>query len=594
MEKIDRIRDYPRLRDGWIRLLALLAVGLFIGHELSVAFFVRVFTFLGVRHELAVNITSFVPFILSIPLLVKRFRRVRPFFIIYFSVMAFFAISILMHPEARNIYFRPRFGIHKVFFPSGGIFILYYILLMYDKDDKSDLINMLFIGGSLLFLISFLQYGMAQVRGYWLTEGPSGNEIKINYSLIFGFNMSLIACIFAGLWFYRKKIGYLLVSLISYFTILTDGNRMSLILIFSFLFLLLIHNIVNKIRYKESFKPIIRNLIGIFSFVLVFVIAFTLNKKQINPAKLIVSKIDVETRKKFGYEEEKVKSKKTSEKTKSKNEKILAETVKMRENIEKYGKLDYYDGSPINKDDGKIDRSIREEDGKLYFYENGERDYKGLIVYEGNFIYVKPDGELAKSGQFDIEKTNNILNKGSYFFDDKGSLRIDLLEKKLEAKNNDSLSAIEGKSRTLELINNGGLLFNNARGNIYSIVIDGIKDSPVIGHGAFADRVLTSQRYIWGHSHNIFLEILVNFGLVFGIPVLLYLLNTLIVMFRKRRNILTIMYFAFLGAGTSLLTSNSFWLEPFIWAMIGFSMLSMDREDYWINGIYNKIKGKKA
>lgn len=583
-DTIDRVRDYPRLKDGWIRLLALIAAGLFIGHELNIAFFVRLFTFLGIRHETAVNISSFIPFILSVPLLLKRFRKVKPFFVIYFLVVAFFAITILLHPEARDIYFRPKFGVHKVFVPSGGIFALYYILLMYEKDDKSDLINMLFIGASFLFLISILQYGMAQVRGYWLTEGPSGNEIRINYSLVYGFNMSLVTCIFTGLWFYRKKTGYLIVSLFSYYTILTDGNRMSIVLIFSFLILLLIHNIVNKIKYKESFKPLLRNLMGVLAFVLVFAVSIILNKKHIQPAKILASKIDVETRKKFGYDDDFEK----------KNEKIYEESKLMLGKIDEYLKLHYYDGNPDSKDQANDKREIKEEEGRLFFYENGKKANKGLIVYEGNFIYVKPDGELARDGQFMVEKTNDILFKNTYTFDDEGKIIVDQLKEQLETINNDSLSGIEKESRNLELIKNGGFLFGNSRNKIYSLVIDAIKGSPIIGNGAFGDRVATAHRYIWGHSHNIFLEILVNFGFLFGIPALLYLLNTLVAMINKRRNILTIMYFSYLGAGTSLLTSNSFWLEPFIWAMIGFSMLYMDKEDYWFYRIYRRLKGKKA
>lgn len=583
-DTIDRVRDYPRLKDGWIRLLALIAAGLFIGHELNIAFFVRLFTFLGIRHETAVNISSFIPFILSVPLLLKRFRKVKPFFVIYFLVVAFFALSILLHPEARDIYFRPKFGVHKVFVPSGGIFALYYILFMYEKDDKSDLINMLFIGASFLFLISILQYGMAQVRGYWLTEGPSGNEIRINYSLVYGFNMSLVTCIFTGLWFYRKKTGYLIVSLFSYYTILTDGNRMSIVLIFSFLILLLIHNIVNKIKYKESFKPLLRNLMGVLAFVLVFAVSIILNKKHIQPAKILASKIDVETRKKFGYDDDFEK----------KNEKIYEESKLMLGKIDEYLKLHYYDGNPDSKDQANDKREIKEEEGRLFFYENGQKADKGLIVYEGNFIYVKPDGELARDGQFMVEKTNDILFKNTYTFDDEGKIIVDQLKEQLETINNDSLSGIEKESRNLELIKNGGFLFGNSRNKIYSLVIDAIKSSPIIGNGAFGDRVATAHRYIWGHSHNIFLEILVNFGFLFGVPALLYLLNTLVAMINKRRNILTIMYFAYLGAGTSLLTSNSFWLEPFIWAMIGFSMLYMDKEDYWFYRIYRRLKGKKA
>ena len=55
-----------------------------------------------------------------------------------------------------------------------------------------------------------------------------------------------------------------------------------------------------------------------------------------------------------------------------------------------------------------------------------------------------------------------------------------------------------------------------------------------IRKGPYGDRLMTSSKYIWGHSHNIFLEILVSFGFLLGVPILLLLLNTLFALMSKK------------------------------------------------------------
>ena len=137
-QSLTRIRDYPKLDNGMVRLLALLGASLYLGHELNIAFFVRVFSYFGITNELAVSITSFIPLILSLPLLFRKAYRVKPFIIVYGILAFLFFIGILTHLEYLDIYFRPRFGIHKVFFPSGGIFMTYYLVLFYDEEDSSD------------------------------------------------------------------------------------------------------------------------------------------------------------------------------------------------------------------------------------------------------------------------------------------------------------------------------------------------------------------------------------------------------------------------------------------------------------------------
>lgn len=75
--------------------------------------------------------------------------------------------------------------------------------------------------------------------------------------------------------------------------------------------------------------------------------------------------------------------------------------------------------------DVEIDLSksgIVEEDGSLYYYENGVRAYKGLILIRGYYYYVKSSGEVVNNCSYWISKTNGLLPEGSYKFDEYGRI----------------------------------------------------------------------------------------------------------------------------------------------------------------------------
>lgn len=550
----DYLRDYLKDRIGIYRLLAILGAALFFAHELNIAFFVRIFEFIGMGNELAVTLASFIPFILSVPLLTKRYKKLKIFYILYILSVIFFTISILRNLDFLDVYFRPRFGIHKVFLPSGGIFSIYYINLLYDKDNYKDLSLMLLLSALGMYLISMLQFLMANLRGYWLTEGSTGEMIKINYSLIFGFNMSFAVNTLLGFWFYRKKAIYLVLAVLGYYTILTDGNRMGMVLAFAFLILIILHNLVNYFKYRERSNALIKSILGFVLFIGIIVGAMFMQNNSIDPVHTLISIVTGD------------KSNRDYE-----NSIVEQEFLEFDEDLMEFN---------VN--------SIVKENGKLWFYYDGEKKGMGLVAVEGKIYYVKEDGSLVTDEEYLITETNGVLPEGEYYFDKDGVLDITSL---MDGKSlNDFASKNPNASRNLALIGAGGLFFDNSRSAIYNLVIEGIKDHPFIGVGAYGDRVYTSHRFIWGHSHNILIELAINFGLIFAPLVVILLANTFFVMLAKRRNILTMFYFVFVGTAALLLTSNSFWLEPFIWGLLAFAFLEMEKEDFWFYKIYKKIK----
>nr|MBQ8244702.1 InlB B-repeat-containing protein [Oscillospiraceae bacterium] len=80
------------------------------------------------------------------------------------------------------------------------------------------------------------------------------------------------------------------------------------------------------------------------------------------------------------------------------------------------------DAAPSQKDPGK--NGIYEEDGSLYYYEDGLRTYGGLMEIDGDYYYAKTDGEVVNSRKYWITKTNGLKPETSYNFDSKGRMII--------------------------------------------------------------------------------------------------------------------------------------------------------------------------
>ena len=69
-----------------------------------------------------------------------------------------------------------------------------------------------------------------------------------------------------------------------------------------------------------------------------------------------------------------------------------------------------------------IKNGIYEEDGKLYLYENDQKSFKGLFALGGHYYYAKRTGELIVSDDYFVTKTNDLLGRGRYDFDDQGRI----------------------------------------------------------------------------------------------------------------------------------------------------------------------------
>ena len=62
------------------------------------------------------------------------------------------------------------------------------------------------------------------------------------------------------------------------------------------------------------------------------------------------------------------------------------------------------------------------ETGTLYYYDNGNLVYAGLIQIDGDYYYVRGTGEAVHGRSYWITKTNGLLPEASYNFDDSGRI----------------------------------------------------------------------------------------------------------------------------------------------------------------------------
>ena len=65
-----------------------------------------------------------------------------------------------------------------------------------------------------------------------------------------------------------------------------------------------------------------------------------------------------------------------------------------------------------------------EENGQLYYYENGQKSYAGLVLGDDGYYYyfTSRTFEAVKGKTYYITKTNDLLPKGTYTFDENGRL----------------------------------------------------------------------------------------------------------------------------------------------------------------------------
>jgi O-antigen ligase len=126
-------------------------------------------------------------------------------------------------------------------------------------------------------------------------------------------------------------------------------------------------------------------------------------------------------------------------------------------------------------------------------------------------------------------------------------------------------------------------VYLSGRDRIYETIIKEIIDSPILGIGIAGDRPL----FISGYVHNVFFEILANFGVVIGSLISILLLTRLVQSLKskdiEKYNIVII----WISLGfVHLLFSSSYLIDIRFWILIGVIVNILKKKRY--NQIFNK------
>lgn len=138
-------------------------------------------------------------------------------------------------------------------------------------------------------------------------------------------------------------------------------------------------------------------------------------------------------------------------------------------------------------------------------------------------------------------------------------------------------------SRTILRLIEGSFFEDNARNLLSKYSIDLIRENPLIGVGVGNDRILLGNKMgssdifseaVGWYPHNLFLEILLHFGIIIGGIIILALIKILYTTTFKNKNTDdTDIICIFIGLGLfPLLFSGSYITSPLFFSLLGFSL----------------------
>ena len=129
-----------------------------------------------------------------------------------------------------------------------------------------------------------------------------------------------------------------------------------------------------------------------------------------------------------------------------------------------------------------------------------------------------------------------------------------------------------GNSRTVQNLINGSISDDSGRAEIWNIALEMIRKDGILGlgYGAYGDRYVIRPRYIWvGYCHNVFLEFLIDYGIIIGgVLIFIGLYASFKMIFRIKQNLWRDTFLIFFIASCKLLLSGSYWYCGTFWGAI--------------------------
>nr|WP_300305459.1 O-antigen ligase family protein [uncultured Anaerostipes sp.] len=124
-------------------------------------------------------------------------------------------------------------------------------------------------------------------------------------------------------------------------------------------------------------------------------------------------------------------------------------------------------------------------------------------------------------------------------------------------------------SRTLDSLLTRNFTDDNSRFLIWGRAINAIKNGGFFGYGVYGDRPIISSMHYAGYCHNIFLELMVNFGAVIGLLLSgIIVCRSIYIITIKEDNIWIDLFTIMFAISVQLLISMSFWYVMGFWGAV--------------------------
>lgn len=124
--------------------------------------------------------------------------------------------------------------------------------------------------------------------------------------------------------------------------------------------------------------------------------------------------------------------------------------------------------------------------------------------------------------------------------------------------------------RFVDMLLNGTLTEDSGRSQIHSIAYDMIRKGGLFGYGFYGDRYVIGRFWFYGYPHNIFLELLIQFGIFVGGAFIVILVYHLVRMLLRCKDVMwQALIVLFFSSSAKLWLSDSFWYYWPFWGLIG-------------------------
>ncbi len=183
------------------------------------------------------------------------------FIVLLLGLLAFFAVSLLFHPEYAYWYSRPDYGVWRyVFIPTEGLYAYLFVRLIDEPDNLRKYIK---IAGWLMMLYFAHQIVTFLQRGYWIGIVGQNDRAKMDHSVSFGYSVMQFLLFFLFDALQKKRLWDILGTIILALMMLVGGSRGPFVFLAVFL-------VLYSTKYFSASRNKVAILLLLFTLIMLF------------------------------------------------------------------------------------------------------------------------------------------------------------------------------------------------------------------------------------------------------------------------------------------------------------------------------------